>query len=171
MIRPARDEDLPTLQDIERAAGAGFRDLGMDAVADDAPPDVETLRSFQRDGRAWVFVDGDDRPVAYLIVDAVDGHAHVEQVTVHPAHARHGIGRRLIDRADTWAAEHGRPGLTLTTYVDVAWNGPYYQRLGFRFLRDDELGPGLRAIRDREAASGLDAWPRAAMIRKTALSP
>jgi GNAT superfamily N-acetyltransferase len=169
VIRLARDDDLPTLQDIERAAGAGFRDLGMDVVADGEPPDLATLRSFQRDGRAWVFVDGDDRPAAYLIVDAVDGQAHVEQVSVHPSHARHRIGRRLIDQADTWAAEHGLAELTLTTYVDVAWNGPYYQRLGFRFLHDDELGPGLRAIRDREAASGLDAWPRAAMIRETAL--
>jgi len=165
MIRPASDEDLPTLQDIERAAGVGFRDLGMDIVADGEPPDLAALRSFQRDGRAWVFADGHDRPVAYLIVDAVDGQAHVEQVSVHPSHARHGIGRRLIDRADAWAAEHELAELTLTTYVDVAWNGPYYQRLGFRFLRDDELGPGLRAIREREVASGLDAWPRAGMIR------
>jgi hypothetical protein len=59
--------------------------------------------------------------------------------------------------------------VSLTTYVDVAWNGPYYQRLGFRYLRDDELGEQLRAIRDREAASGLDRWPRAAMIRERSL--
>jgi hypothetical protein len=51
----AVDEDLPTLQDIERAAGALFRDLDMQAVADDPPPDLETLRSFRRRGRAWVF--------------------------------------------------------------------------------------------------------------------
>lgn len=167
MIRLARDEDLLLLQDIERAAGAAFRDLGMHAVADDPPPDLETLRSFRRDGRAWVFVDSDDdRPVAYLLVEVVDSRAHVEQVSVHPSHARKGIGRRLIDHADSWAAERGLSELSLTTYVDVAWNGPYYQRLGFRYLRDDELGEGLRVIREREAARGLDRWPRAAMIRK-----
>src|SRR4051794_3431624 len=113
MIRHASDQDLPTLQDIERSAGVVFRDLGMDAVADDAPPDLPTLRSFQRDGRAWVFADGDDRPVAYLLVEVVDGRAHVEQVSVHPSHARHGIGRRLIEHAEVWAAEHGLPALTL----------------------------------------------------------
>lgn len=119
VIRLATDEDLPTLQDIERAAGAQFRDLGMHAVADDAPPDVETLCVYRRDGRAWVFADDDDHPVAYLLVEAVDGRAHVEQVSVHPSHARNGIGRRLIEQADSWAAEHQLPGLTLTTYVNV----------------------------------------------------
>lgn len=166
MIRLARDEDLPVLQDIEWAAGASFRDVGMQAVADDPPPQLETLRAFRRDGRAWVFVDGDDRPVAYLLVDVVDNRAHVEQVSVHPSHARKGIGRQLIDHADVWAAAHGLSELSLTTYIDVAWNGPYYQRLGFRFLREDELGEGLRIIREREAARGLDKWPRAAMIRE-----
>lgn len=34
MIRSARVDDLPVLGDIERAAGAAFRDLGMAAVAD-----------------------------------------------------------------------------------------------------------------------------------------
>jgi len=117
-----------------------------------------------------VFAD-DDQPVAYLLVEVVDGCAHVEQVSVHPSHARLRIGRRLIDHAGAWAAEHGLPALTLTTFVDVPWNGPYYQRLGFRFLRDDELGPGLRAVRDREAAAGLDAWPRAAMTRRSPVRP
>jgi GNAT superfamily N-acetyltransferase len=123
VIRLARDDDLLLLQDIERAAGAQFRDLGMPAVADDPPPELETLRSFRRDGRAWVFVDGDDRPVAYLLVEVIDNRAHVEQVSVHPTHARKGVGRRLIDQVDSWAAEHGLSELSLTTYVDVPWNG------------------------------------------------
>jgi GNAT superfamily N-acetyltransferase len=71
-----------------------------------------------------------------VLVEAVDNRAHVEQVSVHPSHARKGIGRRLIDHADSWAAEHGLLGLSLTSYVDVPENGPYYQRLGFRYMRD-----------------------------------
>ena len=129
------------------------------------PQRIEVLRGFQLASRAWVFVDAADRQVAYLLVDAVDGRGHVEQVSVHPKHAHNGIGRQLIDHADSWAAEHAMAGLTLTTYVHVPWNGPYYQRLGFRYMQDDEIGEGLRAIRESEAASGLDRWPRAAMIR------
>jgi hypothetical protein len=50
MLRAARRDDLPAIQQLERAAGAAFRDLGMSAVADDEPPSITDLASFQRDG-------------------------------------------------------------------------------------------------------------------------
>lgn len=165
MLRPARADDLPRLREIERAAGAVFRDLDMCAVADDEPLSVAVLSEFQRDGRAWVATDLTDRPVAYLLVETVDGAAHVEQVSVHPGHARRRLGRALIDVAETWAGEHDLAALTLTTFVDVPWNAPYYRRLGFRALGPDQLGDGLRRIRAHEASLGLDRWPRVAMIR------
>lgn len=167
-IRRARPGDLPLLVEIERAAGEMFRPLGMDVVADDEPPSVEELASFASEGRAFVAVDPDDRPVGYLLLEPVDGAAHIEQVTVHPSHARRGIGRALIDRAEAWAIDHGLRALTLTTYVGVAWNGPYYERLGFRYVPPAEETDGLRAIRERERQSGFDAWPRACMIRPLA---
>jgi GNAT superfamily N-acetyltransferase len=123
------------------------------------------LRGFQQDGRAWVYVDGADRPVAYLIASVVDDCAHVEQVSVHPDHARKRIGRALIDHLAGWARSRGASALTLTTFTEVAWNGPYYERLGFRRLSDAELSTGLRELRRAEAARGLDRWPRACLRR------
>lgn len=84
-------------------------------------------------------------------------------------HARQGVGRTLIARAAEWAREHGFTALTLTTYVDVPWNGPYYERLGFRYLSPKEETPELRVLRDHEREVGLDAWPRACMT--LAVSP
>jgi GNAT superfamily N-acetyltransferase len=165
-IRSARAADLPVLQDIERAAGSLFAPLGMDLVAEDDPPTIATLAEFQRAGRAWVRTDQDDRPVAYLLADVVDGCAHLEQVSVHPDRARQRLGQELLEHLTTWARERRLPAITLTTYVDVAWNGPYYERLGFRFLGDEELTPGLRRIRRAEADRGLDRWSRAAMRRE-----
>ncbi|MEV6907313.1 GNAT family N-acetyltransferase [Amycolatopsis sp. NPDC051071] len=163
MIRPATTEDLPALQDIESAAGEPFRALGMEAIADDDPPSIADLAAYQCAGRAWVF--DDDGPVAYLLADVVDGHGHIEQVSVHPDHARRGLGRRLIEHAAAWAAREGLAGLTLTTYAEVPWNAPYYARLGFVTLGEDELTEGLRAIRAHEIARGLDGWPRVTMRR------
>lgn len=165
MIRSTRVDDLPALRDLERSAGAAFRDLGMHAVADDEPPTIEDLTAFQQAGMAWVFADEQDRPVAYLLVDAVDGYAHIEQVSVHPSHARRGLGRQLLDAAERWADQHGLAGLTLTTYSEVPWNAPYYERLGFRVLTEEEMTEGLRSVREHEAARGLDAWPRVTMLR------
>jgi GNAT superfamily N-acetyltransferase len=163
VVRPARDDDLPACQEIERAAGRLFAQLGMTLVAEDDPPSLADLRAYRRDGRAWVRTDGEDRPVAYLVADVVDGCAHLEQVTVDPGAARRGLGRELVEHLVTWARYRHLPAVTLTTFTEVPWNGPYYERLGFRFLDAAELPPGLRRIRESEAAHGLDTWPRAAM--------
>jgi GNAT superfamily N-acetyltransferase len=165
-IRPAALAELPLLQDIERAAGEPFRALGMVMIADDDPPALDLLDRYRRLGRAWVSVDEADRPVAYLISDEVDGAAHIEQVSVHPAAARRGLGSALIDHLAACAVADGLTALTLTTFTDVPWNAPYYTRLGFRALGEDELTEGLRDIRHQEARHGLDHWPRVCMRRE-----
>jgi ribosomal protein S18 acetylase RimI-like enzyme len=163
--RPVQEHELPLLQDIERAAGACFGDIGMPEIADDPPLPVGELAHFQRAGTAWVTVDAADTPIAYLIAEVVDGNLHIEQVSVHPRHARRGLGRRLIDHCATHARAHHLPALTLTTFADIPWNAPYYARCGFRILAAQELTPGLRAIRREEAAHGLDKWTRVCMRR------
>jgi GNAT superfamily N-acetyltransferase len=171
--RAARRGDLAALRDLERAAGALFRAVGMAAVADDEPATVAELAVFADDGRAWVVTDDADEQVGYLLVDVVDGNAHIEQVSVHPDHARQGLGRALVETAAAWADRRGLPALTLTTYAAVPWNAPYYARLGFRVLSDDEMSPGLRRVREDEAARGLAEWPRVAMrcaVRRLDLS-
>lgn len=165
MIRPARSDDLDQLHDIERAAGDSFRALGMDAVADDEPPSHAALTGYMEQGRAWVVADDVDHPLGYLLVDVVDRTAHIEQVSVHPAAAGRALGRALIGRAEDWARAEGLSALTLTTYVDVPWNAPYYRRLGFRDVPESALGDGLRRVRAHERESGLDRWPRTAMTR------
>lgn len=164
-IRIAAESELPVLQDVEIAAGRCFRDVGMPEIAGDEPLSLGELDAYRIAGCAWVAVDGDDRPGAYLIAKPVDGNLHVEQVSVHPDHARRGIGRALVEHAAKHAAERGMPALTLTTFTEVPWNAPYYARIGFTVLAEADAGPGLRAIRAEEAAHGLDRWPRVCMVR------
>ncbi|MBT2443680.1 GNAT family N-acetyltransferase [Streptomyces sp. ISL-36] len=172
-IRAAAPADLPLLQDIERAAGEPFRTLGMTVIADDEPLPLDVLDAYRLDGRAWVAADGADHPVAYLLTDTVDGAAHIEQVSVHPAAARRGIGRSLIEHLASGAAERGLTAVTLTTFTEVPWNAPYYTRLGFRALTeaDPALTAGLRAIQRAEAAHGLADWPRVCMRRELSPAP
>ncbi|MFE5667555.1 GNAT family N-acetyltransferase [Streptomyces niveus] len=169
-IRPAVPADLPLLQDIERAAGEPFRAVGMAAIADDDPPAIDLLDRYLRAGHAWVTDDDTGHPVAYLIYDEIDGAAHIEQVSVHPTASGRGVGRALIEHLAGRAEHAGLAGLTLTTFADVPWNAPYYTRLGFRTLAENELTDGLREIRRAEAAHGLDHWPRVCMRRATTAS-
>ena len=134
----------------------------MPEIAEDDPGTVEDVAA------AWVAVDEHDRPVAYLTSSTVDGCAHIDQVTVAPTHARRGLGAALIDHL---AAVSGAPALTLTTFRDVPWNAPYYERLGFRvFEPGPELAtldaprgrgdPGRRAARGDAAEQRLGARRR-----------
>lgn len=164
-IRTALDADVAPLQRIETAAGEAFRSVGLEVVADDLPPTREELAPYLTAGRAWV-VDEGAGPVAYLLGAIVDGDGHIEQVSVHPDRAGRGLGAALIETFVGWTARQGLPAVTLTTYLDVPWNGPYYARLGFRWLRDDEITPGLRRIRDEEIRRGLDVRPRGCMRRE-----
>ncbi len=164
-IRSAAAGELPLLQDIERAAGAPFRELSMTEIAEDEPPTSQVLERYRRAGRLWVAADDEDRPVAYLMGEPVDGAFHVEQVSVHPGAARRGVGRTLLAYVADRAREKGLSGLTLTTFTTVPWNAPYYTRLGFRVLDEARLTPGLRQIRTHEASIGLDRWPRVCMRR------
>jgi GNAT superfamily N-acetyltransferase len=145
--RLARAEDLTDLRRIELAAGALFATVGMDDVAGDEPASLEVLAGYQGDGRAWVSVGDDDRPVGYALAFELDGAGHLEQLSVDPAAGRQGRGRELVEVVAAWARGRGLAGVTLSTFLDVAWNAPYYRTLGFGVLAEHELTPGLVTLR------------------------
>lgn len=163
MIRPARRDELERLIEIERQAGRAFAEIGMPEIAANDPGSVEELEPYRAAGRAWVAVDDDDEPVAYVISEPIDDAEYVAQVSVAPAHAGHGIGAALIDHLAGVSA--GRP-LTLTTFRDVPWNAPYYARLGFEVVEPADHGPELAAAIAREAAEIPSGAPRVAMRRR-----
>lgn len=163
LIRPARSDDGAALRDIERLAGERFRDVGLAGIADAEPLSTDALAVYADAGRSWVALDPDGVPAGYVLVDVVDGCAHVEQVSVLPVHQGLGVGRVLLDQVRAWATSTRRPGITLSTFADVPWNRPLYEHLGFRILPRTDIGPGLRAVCDSEAAHGIDLAPRVCM--------
>jgi len=163
--RPPRRDELETLRSIERDAGRAFAALGMPEIAADEPPSLVELESHRANGCAWVAVDAQDRPIAYLLSSIIDGCPHIDQVSVISAHARRGLGAALIEHLAAIARAEGRPALTLTAFRDVPWNAPYYERLGFVVVKPAHQGPELAAIVRRESATIPSDAPRVAMRR------
>ena len=155
--------ELARVREVAVAAGERFRshpDARIAERADDPPPSVEDLAAAQAAGRLLVAVDGTDgEVVGFLLVEEVDGHAHVGEVSVDPDHEGHGHGSALLAAVDD--------PVTLTTFAEVSWNRPFYERRGFRVLDDDSLSDALRAIVDHEAALGLEPALRVVMLRGT----
>jgi GNAT superfamily N-acetyltransferase len=117
-IRTARPDELDRLPELERASDTLFLSLEIGPLP---PPDtVEALRA------ARVVLVAGEPPLGFVRVDDVGGEAHV-----HPDHGRHGIGRALVQAACRWAAQAGYAEITLATYRDVPWNGPFYASAGF----------------------------------------
>jgi GNAT superfamily N-acetyltransferase len=142
-----------------------FRSIGMDWIADSDPMPIEVLEDYARSGRSWVAVDECDRLVGYVVVNVVDGNAHIEQISVLPEYQGRGFGKDLLEVVHAWAVEVGCPALTLTTFIHVPWNCPLYEHLGFVVVPEGELEPGLREVREHESRIGLDPRSRVCMRR------
>lgn len=127
-IRPVRADEVPLLPALEAAADAMFAPFDRGAF-----PGPGTPEDFA--AALVVFVAGEP-PVGLCRIDAVGDGAHLEQLSVHPAHGRRGLGRALLRAGVDWARAHHYGELTLTTFRDVPWNGPFYASEGFV-----EIGP------------------------------
>jgi predicted N-acetyltransferase YhbS len=91
--------------------------------------------------------------------------AHLEEIDVRPEHGRRGLGRRLVRAVCTWAESNGYQAVTLTTFRDVAFNMPFYARLGFEVIPSEELSTALRVVVQDETRRGLDPGRRVTMRR------
>jgi GNAT superfamily N-acetyltransferase len=156
-VRPADTADYQLLPAVEAASDTLITALGIDL-----PPGVASAEQFA--GAECVLVAGDP-PVGFARIDLVDGLAHLEQLSVHPDAARRGIGTALLIAAIEWARQRNHPAMTLSTYRDVPFNGPFYARHGFTELTD--LTPTLAQLRKHEQQLGLDAGGVRVVLRRT----
>ena len=156
-IELAAPSDVATLPAIELEAARLLAGHAPAAVLAETTS-LATLATAQADGRLWVArAGGDHAPVGFAHVTLREpGVAHLEELDVHPAHGRRGIGRRLVTTVCEWAAREGFGAVTLTTFRDVPFNMPFYRALGFEVLQPDELGPVVASILEAESRAGLE---------------
>ena len=165
MIRAARPGELAQISALEKSGERLFRAAGMDRVADAPAPDPDGYRLALAAGRLLVAAGDHDGPVGFIRLEVLGGDLHVEQVSVHPEQAGRGIGAALLAVAEQLGRDRGHDRITMTTFRDVPWNGPYYARLGWSALPDADLTPELAAVRRAERELGFDEWPRQAMVK------
>ena len=163
-IRAARPSDYRLLPDVERQAGERYREVGLADIADHEPFDADEVAA-----AVMVFVataDEGDQLLGYAMVELVDGHAHLEQLSVLPDHGARGIGTQLLDAVAGWATNQGHAEVTLTTFRDVPFNAPLYAKRGYEVMHEDEWTDALRARVAHEATLGLDPSTRVVMRRR-----
>ena len=162
-IRAALPSEISAMQSIEVHAARLYGTVAGYEFCTQLQPrsEAEHMR-VQEEGAAWVAVL-DDKVVGFLLTLPVDGYAHVLEVATDYDFQGTGIGRRLFAEFHGWAADVGFSGATLTTYRDVSWNAPFYERIGYQTIAVDTRRPQLMAVQAEEASAGFARAPRVAM--------
>lgn len=163
-IRPAEPGDLEAVRDVELAAAQLFVGTAHEWVAQEPLRDLAGLEAAQAEGRVLVSTD-EQGVTGWVLIEDLGWALHIEQVDVAPRAQRQGLGRALIDAVGQRAALFGMRAVSLTTFTDIAWNAPYYERLGFERVDPATAHPALLAKSEAESARGLDPKVRVIMQR------
>lgn len=159
-IRPARAADLPHLPAIEAEAAQRFVEAGLFNATDV----TGTLPvAFLEQCRVFV-ADVEDAPVGFAATQDIDEFCHLHEIDVLTAYGGQGVGRALMAAVIDDARARGKLAVTLSTFRDVAWNGPFYARLGFEAVSPVALGAPYAAFRQKEVEAGLDISARDLMM-------
>jgi RimJ/RimL family protein N-acetyltransferase len=161
-VRPARLGELPIASAIDDDAVLAYAEIGLAFSLAPGHPFVAYELGRWRDAAEkfrllFACLPGGE-PAGFAAFGVVDGRPYLQQVSVRRAFMRRGIGRALVERALRWSVREGE--LTLTTYdARVDWNEPWYARLGFARVPEEEWGPELRDIvaHEREALPAPEA--------------
>ncbi|MFN4355553.1 GNAT family N-acetyltransferase [Parvibaculum sp.] len=166
-IRQARPDDFRHFGVIESAAAALFADAGLPEIASHEPTGLEFIEATANAGVVFT-ATGNGMPVGFILGAPLDRHMHIYELSVHPSHGKRGLGRRLVEAVCTHARERGFDAVTLSTFRDIPWNGPFYVSCGFRELARNEWTPALLLAHYREEDLGLPIERRCFMRKELA---
>ena len=173
-VRLAQAQAAEFFPAIELAASALFTD--QDDLPDFDPNDLWTAeehRKFIARGHCLTAIstkseggkDDENRVIGFLASQPFGRELHIWEMDVLPEFQQQGIGEGLLRACIIDARNAGFAALTLTTFHDLNWNGPFYQRLGFVEVTDLDSHPRLKAELEDEHQHGLPCDRRYAMIQ------
>lgn len=165
-IRPASVGDVAMLQAVELDAARVYDVDQVTRFCVDLPPRDEREHALARESGLALVGEVDGLPVGFILSVPKDGHAHLVELAVARAHQGRGLGTRLISAFEAWAAAEGIEEATLTTFRDVAWNAPFYERLRYQAFEPEDNRPELLELIAAEKRAGFHQAPRVAMHKR-----
>jgi len=149
MIRKANKQDL---DGIRRCAMAAYQKY-VERIGKEPAPMVADFATAIEKGQIQVDVD-DTEISGFIVFYPCADHIHLENVAVDPAQQGRGIGRRLIEFAESTAAELGYTRIELYTNAKMVENLALYPLLGYRRF-DQRFEDGFDRVYFSKAISPL----------------
>ncbi len=157
--------EIEALIAVDLAAGQLFAPTGLlspEQIMDHVPRSV--LAEAIEAGHVLVVRQG-PQPAGFAMTSAREGSLYLDQIGVDPSHGRKGLGRALIAGVVQRARRDKMRRVTLSTFRDVAWNGPFYRRLGFRELPRGRMTGWMKELESLQARS-MDVTKRCFMEKR-----
>jgi ribosomal protein S18 acetylase RimI-like enzyme len=139
-LRPATGADVPRLTELVRAAYSHYVErLG-------GPPRPMTDHYAEVVHRHRVIVaDRGAELVGMVVLGVNDEGFFVDNIAVHPSHQGTGVGKALLEHAESAAREAGFDSIYLYTHERMAENLALYARIGY-VEYDRRLHAGARIV-------------------------
>ncbi|GLS35105.1 N-acetyltransferase GCN5 [Mesorhizobium tianshanense] len=161
-LRPARKSDLSRLQLISAQARERYRSIPELAHIADAPPlPPDRFEACRVEVAARL---DDPEPIGFAATRTLDGLLYLDNISVVADASGRGIGSALLSSVIDHAAMLLAPAVSLTTFKQPAWNGPWFRRHGFQPMHADQIGVGLRGVMERQEQT-LDPDSRETLVR------
>ena len=152
-LRNTTLKDIPVLQALEAVAAQRFLTISELAIlAHSEVTDSQVHQQSIAQELAWLVEDIRGGVLGFCYAQQLADSLYLAEISTHPDARGMGVGRMLVKHTRQMAAQRGLSGVTLTTYRDVPWNAPWYQRQGFITLEPSLLGSELSDIVQRQAA-------------------
>lgn len=140
MIRRALPDDRAAVVAIVQAAYAHY----VGRIGKPPGPMLDDYGQLIADGAVSVLAEADGAVAALIVLLPKPDHVLLDNIAVRPDRQGRGLGRRLIEFAETEAWRRGYAELRLYTHEKMTENIALYRRLGFR-----ETARGREAGYDR----------------------
>jgi GNAT superfamily N-acetyltransferase len=158
-VRRATEADADAMARVEASARGLLESEQVDLAALNVPDGVEEPTDWTL---ALVAQVGDDVVGIARLSELTSEVVSLDQVSTHADFAGCGVGRQLLAEVVTLCRRRGYSVITGTTFRDVAFNAPFYARLGC--VEDRDPHPAMVRRRRVEQELGLDRLgPRVVM--------
>lgn len=152
----ARTEHIPVISQLEREAASVY------------PPGLQTtylkhkmlshsdlLEGIVNDS-LFIALTNNGRVQGFILIRHVTGLVLLSKVDVRPQLMRRGIGTQLINTAIEKLPSWGHTSLWLTTFSNLPWTVPFYEKIGFRIVPEELHPEVIRKILAEEKINGLE---------------
>ncbi len=166
VINKAVAADVPAMIAADRAASVLFEPTGLlepSALHDTVPADV--FKHALPLGHVHVARNESKTPIGFTLTSERSGTLYLDQISVDPTYGKQGIGRALLIRVIQDAEDRSLPNVTLSTFRDLPWNGPFYASMGFKEIARPKLEPFMLEI-EQAQRDFMDVSHRCFMRRK-----